>query len=267
MPKSSQWTQSSLMSPWLHCFEFITSLWCNSSASLLILTHIYQKGDILKSIVCLSLTDVVFFFFTYSSSQLLCVHLSESEQNVYIYERVSTNVCALLEQLLSGGQSRQQRAQQQPGSPRKCCSSLLTAMKSNQSLAFSPGLTSAFNYRSQQPQQQHRERLPPLGRSQHVTAQTLGLQAWHEVSRNSWVGPDRLQDDRGWGVCKSEETNRRQNSLLQTQKGKLKTQKRGCMTPLDIFSSLWCNQTYKNESMNGFVSLWSNQIHLSEESY
>lgn len=102
------------------------------------------------------------------------MRFSENEQNVYIYEPVSTNVCALLEQLLSGGQSRLQRAQQQPGSPRKCCSSLLTAMKSNQSLAFSPGLTSAFNYRTQQPQQQHRERLPPLGRSQHVTAQTLG---------------------------------------------------------------------------------------------
>lgn len=56
-----------------------------------------------------------------------------------------------------------------PQSLRKSCSFLLAAMKSNQSPAFSPGLTSAFNYRTQQ-QQQHRERLPQLGHNQHVTA-------------------------------------------------------------------------------------------------
>ncbi|CAB1458790.1 unnamed protein product [Pleuronectes platessa] len=60
-----------------------------------------------------------------------------------------------------------------PRSLRTRCSSLLAAMKSNQSPAFSPGLTSAFNYRPQQ-QRCHSRRLPPLGHIRHVTAPTQG---------------------------------------------------------------------------------------------
>lgn len=51
-----------------------------------------------------------------------------------------------------------------PRSLRTSCSFFLAAMKSNQSAAISPGLTSAFNYRNQQ-REEHRERLPRLGRS------------------------------------------------------------------------------------------------------
>lgn len=70
-----------------------------------------------------------------------------------------------------------------PQSLRTRCSSLLAAMKSNQSPAFSPGLTSAFNYRPQQRQQcrkKKKKRQPTLGHSQHVTTQTQG---WGRRSR------------------------------------------------------------------------------------
>lgn len=50
-----------------------------------------------------------------------------------------------------------------PRSLRTSCSFLLGAMKSNQSAAVSPGLTSAFNYRTQQ-REEAGEGLPPLGR-------------------------------------------------------------------------------------------------------
>lgn len=100
-----------------------------------------------------------------------------------------------------GGAEQAAKSSAAPQSLRTRCSSLLAAMKSNQSPAFSPGLTSAFNYRTQQ-RLQHRERLPPLGHSQHVTAQTQG---WgrhsgplhtvtshkHSVLKHT-VGPDRL---------------------------------------------------------------------------
>lgn len=119
---------------------------------------------------------------------------------------VCENKCACLpwnSSCLGGGGERSWRwkSSAAPQSLRTDCSSLLAAMKSNQSSAFSPGLTSAFNYRTQQ-QQQHRERLPPLGHSQPVTTPAQGCGrdsrpqhtvAWHKHSvLKHAVGPGEL---------------------------------------------------------------------------
>lgn len=103
-----------------------------------------------------------------------------------------------------GGQSRAEQAAKSSAAPqslRTRCSSLLAAMKSNQSPACSPGLTSAFNYRTQRQQRKSASAGPQASVSQPPKNAGLGVDAaglciqWPDINTSvlkHTAGPDGL---------------------------------------------------------------------------
>lgn len=104
--------------------------------------HLIQARILWNTDADVTVSSLSHYLFVYMcAAQCVGVCLCEYISNT------SPQMCVFLQCLPSEQAAKSSAA---PQSLRTSCSSLLAARKSNQSTAFSPELTSAFNYRTQQ---------------------------------------------------------------------------------------------------------------------